>query len=65
MFIYNYFYNKNTNTNTSDEKIAKRFYGWKKPISYHNFTYHIHDELYFIDNIKLVDLRDKCPPIYD
>lgn len=63
MFVYNYFYSKNTNTN--DEKVSKRQYGWKKPISYHNFTYHIHNELYFINNIKLVDLRDKCPPIYD
>jgi hypothetical protein len=57
MFIYNYFYN-------NVEK--KKFYGWKKPvINDDKFSYYIHEELYFLDNIKHVDLRDKCPPIYD
>ena len=58
MFFYNYFYNNNN---------KKNFYGWKKPVNNNNnmFSYYIHEELYFLDNIKHVDLRDKCPPIYN
>jgi hypothetical protein len=61
MFLYNYFYNNNNNSNDK-----KKFYGWKKPVNNNiNYSYYIHEELYFLDNIKHVDLRDKCPPIYD
>jgi hypothetical protein len=66
MFLFNLLFN-NVDDEKSNEKLyVKRYYGWKKPLKCSNdFPFYKHDELYFLENIKHVDLRDKCPPIYD
>ncbi len=77
MFIFNYFKNNNddnnnnidnqdiNNVDNNKSNLKKRYYGWKSSSSVNDHHFYKHDELFFLDNIKHVDLRDKCPPIYD
>lgn len=38
-------------------------YGWKKGEKYNQFEKYVFNSI--VDHIKLVDLRDKCPSVYD
>ena len=62
MFVYNYLFGSNENNN------EKRLYGWKNQNVLKSTIpkeCYIHIEHYNLDNVKYVDLRDNCPPIYD
>ena len=60
MGLLNYLYKKAFGSN----KVERR-YGWKKGDKYTKHCKMLLPIVNYHSNIKLVDLRDKCPDVYD